>query len=53
VVFLSLTICTDLPVCSPLYSSIRLSIPHPLSSTDFAIRVFASFKLLTSPTKMF
>jgi hypothetical protein len=27
--------------------------PQPLSSTDFAIRVFTSFVLLTSPTTMF
>src|SRR5262249_20418174 len=53
VVFVSSTICTDLPACSPLYCSIRLSIPQPLSSTDFAIRVLTSFELLTSPTTMF
>ena len=53
VVFRSLTTCTDLPAFSPLYRSICLSMPQPLSSTDFAIRVFANFRLLTSPTKMF
>src|SRR5688572_7584544 len=42
-VFRSLTTSTDLPACSPLYCSICLSIPHPLSSTDFASRVLASF----------
>jgi hypothetical protein len=38
-VYFSLTIATDLPACSPLYRSICLSIPQPLSSTDFASRV--------------
>jgi hypothetical protein len=38
-VYLSQATDTDLPACSPLYRSICLSIPHPLSSTDFAIRV--------------
>src|SRR5947209_7742758 len=38
----SLTMTTDLPACSPLYCSICLSIPQPLSSTAFAIRVFTS-----------
>ncbi|HWX78555.1 MAG TPA: hypothetical protein VNZ02_00570, partial [Steroidobacteraceae bacterium] len=49
VVLLSSTIRTHLPACWPLYCSCALSIPHPASSTDFAIRVFASFRLLTSP----
>src|SRR5580700_3359385 len=53
VVFRSLTTATDLPAYSPLYCNIRLSMPQPLSSTDFAIRVFASFRLLTSPTTMY
>jgi hypothetical protein len=53
VVFLSETTFTDLPACSPLYNSICLSSPQPQSNTDFPIRVFASFRLLTSPTAMF
>src|SRR6266850_2470174 len=49
----SLTMITDLPACSPLYCSICLSIPHPLSSTALASRVFTSRVLLTSPTAMY
>jgi hypothetical protein len=52
-VFLSLTICTVLPAHSPLYCKNRLSRPQPESNTDFAIRVFARFRLLTSPTTIF
>jgi hypothetical protein len=52
VVFLSLTTVTDRSACSPLYANIRLSMPHPSSNTDFAIRVFTSAVLLTSPTTM-
>jgi hypothetical protein len=52
-VFRSLTTSTDLPACSPLYCNICLSIPHPLSSTDFASRDTPSFGALTSPTTMF
>jgi hypothetical protein len=36
-VFVSLTTGTLLPVCWPLYCRRVLSIPHPQSSTDFAI----------------
>ena len=36
----------------PLYCSCLLSRPQPESNTDFAIRVRASFTLLTSPTKI-
>ena len=50
VVYLSLTIRTHLPACWPLYCSCALSMPQPESSTDFAIRVLASFGALTSPT---
>ena len=53
VVLRSLTILTDLPACSPLYSSICLSIPQPVSSTAVAILVLASFRGLTSPTTIF
>src|SRR5580698_2294685 len=53
VVFLSQTMITNLPACSPLYCSIRLSMPQPLSSTPLAKGVFTSFRLLTSPTKIF
>src|SRR5437879_12295448 len=49
----SFTMTTDLPACSPLYCSICLSIPQPLSRTAFAIRVFTSRGLLTSPTAMY
>src|SRR4051794_31911646 len=49
-VFRSLTTWTVLPAHSPLYCKNRLSVPQPESNTDFAIRVFASFRLLTSPT---
>src|SRR2546430_7248377 len=49
----SLTMTTDLPACSPLYCNICLSIPHPLSRTAFAMRVFTSRGLLTSPTAMY
>jgi len=38
----SLTMTTDLPACSPLYRSICLSVPQPLSRTAFAMRVFTS-----------
>ena len=51
-VFLSLTTLTLLPACLPLYCSCVLNIPQPASSTDLAIRVLASFGLLTSPTTM-
>src|ERR1700750_3353092 len=52
-VFLSLTTWTVLPAHSPLYCRNRLSMPQPESRTDFAIRVFASFRLLTSPITIF
>jgi hypothetical protein len=52
VVFRSLTIRTLLPACWPLYCNSVLSIPQPASSTDFAIRVFTSLRLLTSPMMM-
>jgi hypothetical protein len=53
VVFLSLTMSTHLPACWPLYCNCVLSIPQPASNTDLAIRVFASFTLLTSPIFIF
>jgi hypothetical protein len=53
VVFLSLTTLTVLPACSPLYCSIRLSVPQPASNTDLDIRVLISFWLLTSPTTIY
>jgi len=40
---------TLLPAYSPLYCNCVLSMPQPASNTDVAIRVFASFRLLTSP----
>src|ERR1700722_14860259 len=49
---LSLTMITLLPACWPLYCNCALSMPQPASSTDLAIRVFASFRLLTSPIFM-
>jgi hypothetical protein len=52
-VFLSLTTSKLLAACWLLYSRKVLSIPQPESSTDFAIRVLASLRLLTSPTMMF
>src|ERR1700736_1290971 len=52
-VYLSPTIDTHLPACWPLYCSCVLSMPQPASSTDFAIRVFTSFRLLTSPMTIF
>src|ERR1700686_3225178 len=52
-VFLSLTSSNVLAACWLLYSKKLLSSPQPESSTHFAIRVLASFTLLTSPTMMF
>ena len=49
---LSVTMITLLPACWPLYCNCVLSMPQPASSTDLAIRVFASFRLLTSPILM-
>jgi hypothetical protein len=44
VVPLSLMIWKDLPAYSLLYCRNLLSMPQPLSNTDLAIRVFASFR---------
>ncbi len=52
VVFRSLTTRTLLPACWPLYCNSVLSMPQPASRTDFAIRVFTSLVLLTSPIVM-
>jgi len=52
-VFRSLTTSKLLAACLALYSRNLLSIPQPESSTDFAIRVRTSLRLLTSPTAIF
>src|ERR1700683_1633610 len=51
-VFLSITTSNVLAACWLLYSRKVLSLPQPESNTDFAIRVRASLRLLTSPTMM-
>src|ERR1700728_4159991 len=53
VVFLSLVTSNVLPACWLLYCRKPLSMPQPESSTDLAIRVRMSFRLLTSPTTIF
>src|ERR1700690_67983 len=53
VVFDSLTMNTPLPACWLLYCSCVFSIPQPASSTDLAIGVFTSLRLLTSPITIF
>jgi len=52
-VFLSLVTSKLLAACSHLYAKKPLSIPQPEYSTDLAIRVWTSFRVLTSPTTIF
>jgi hypothetical protein len=51
-VFLSLTTSNVLAAWWLLYSRKFLNIPRPESSTDVAILVLASLRLLTSPTAL-
>jgi len=52
-VYLSFVTSKLLAAYAHLYAKKPLSMPQPESNTDFAIRVWTSFRLLTSPTTIF